>query len=171
MSLLQEEAVATALRVHKLSATDEVREKNARIALLQAFAAACERPVPSNALRSMRTAADMADFFEGALAPSDVQPHAKRLFERRVDQEAIAPLARVEATPEKVRDRFATDLPSNLKVDPATFRPRPMPVMQTQRRPAGLPHITTKMRSDMRRQKIRERSIRERNVQFTEQTN
>lgn len=144
-ALLQKGPVASALSAHGLSADDAVEDKAARVALLAAFVETCEMPVPSNALADMKSAASMAAFFEQALAPADVQPHAQRMFQGRVDLEGIAPLDPLETTTENLRDRFATDLPPNLKIDVRTFEDRPQPVMQTTRRPAGLPFITTKM--------------------------
>lgn len=149
--------MVSALRAHGLNPDDGVENKAARVALLAAFSETCELPIPSNAIGEMRSAADMAAFFERALAPAEVQPHAQRIVEGRVAREGIAPLDPLETTTENLSERFATDLPPNLKIDARTFEARPKPLMQTTRRSEGLPHLTSKMKAELNKPKKKKR--------------
>lgn len=159
-SLLSDASVTSVLAQHKLDAHDTLNNQDALLSLIRVFRTLCDKPMASNAFLRIRTAADIADYYEAALAPPDVQPHVRRMLDARVEVENVAPLQRIESTPEAVRQRFETDLPSNLHIDPSTFNPRPVAIMQTGKRPANVPGLTKKDMYEMRIKKKLERKAK-----------
>ncbi len=148
-SLLADSNIAGVLSTHQLTPTTPLPDSPALLAVLAAFRQVCEKPLPSDVFLRVRTAADIAEYYEGALAPQGVSRHAANLHAKVTPE----PLPRVDATPAAVGAHVGTALPPNLTLDPKTFSQRPVAVMSTGARPKNVPVFNRRVLLEQRRQK------------------
>lgn len=152
-TLLATDSIAGVLRRCDLTATDDLKQHpDALLALLREFSAVCSKPLPSDVFLRMRTAEDVAAYYEADMSPlKHVQPHTLNLL----DADAVPEIT--QGSVEVVREKIEASLPANLSLDPKLFQPRPVAIMGTGKYPENIPRISKTQLNDARREKRRAR--------------
>lgn len=121
--LLSSHDIQSLLKQHSKTAEDPVRDDPAlRLEMLTHFSSATGRPVASDALGNMHTAAEMALWFATAVRPVSARPHARGLIAAMVDDKGGDIDDRIDRERGNVQEELMRSLPANLQLDPSTFR-------------------------------------------------
>lgn len=135
--LLQQAEVQTLLKNTNLNPQMELDKSN-KIAVLAHFSSTLQEPLPSNVLKELRTANDIASWFSKKLQPVGARPHARKLIKfvlkpsdsvtsndreegNAVEEDGISLDDEIDLSREAIQERLMQKLPKNLMLDDKTF--------------------------------------------------
>lgn len=135
--LLQQMEVQTLLNNANLNPQMELDKSN-KIAVLAHFSSTLREPLPSNVLKELRTANDIANWFSKKLQPVGARPHARKLIKSLLQpsdsvtsndgeegnankEHGISLDDEINLSRESVQERLMQKLPKNLMLDDKTF--------------------------------------------------
>lgn len=126
--ILQDGHIQTLLKESNTTAKTPLTSNEKKISLLAHLSEKYDEPVASNAFADFQTAEDIAQWYSKQLRPVGAEPHARSFIRNALASSDAATSIedRIDLDREAVQNDLLSELPSNLNLDPSTFRqPKP----------------------------------------------
>lgn len=126
--ILQDGHIQTLLKESNTTTNTPLTSNERKIALLAHLSEKYEEPIPSNVFADFQTAEDIAQWYSKRLRPVGAEPHARSFIHNILgaSETGTSLEDRIDLDREAVQNDLLSEMPSNLKLDPSTFRqPKP----------------------------------------------